>query len=52
MREDIAGGKGNAAREATIISASEIERMKRSTKIMSVQEKKEQLKLEEEMKQT
>ena len=52
MREDIAGGKGNAAREATIISAAEIERMKRSTKIQSVQEKKEQLKLEEEMKQT
>ena len=45
MREDIAGGKGNAAREATIISAAEIERMKRSTKIQSVQEKKEQAKI-------
>lgn len=52
MREDIAGGKGNAAREATIITAAEIERMKRSTKIQTVQEKKEQLKIEEEMKQT
>ena len=50
MREDISGNKGQATREAAIITREEIERMKRSTKIMSVQEKKEQAKIEEEMK--
>ena len=52
MREDLQAGKGEAARNAAIITQAEIERMKRSTKIQSVQEKKEQMKIEEEMKQS
>jgi len=46
MREDIEGkGKGGATRDAAIITAAEIERMKRSTKIQSVQEKKAEFKI-------
>ena len=52
LREDLISGKGEAAREAAILSKDEIERMKRSTKIQSVQEKKDQMKIEQEMKQT
>lgn len=52
LREDLVSGKGEAAREAAILSQADIERMKRSTKIQSVQEKKDQLKIEQEMKQT
>ena len=52
LREDLISGKGEAAREAAILSKDDIERMKRSTKIQSVQEKKDQLKIEQEMKQT
>ena len=51
MREDIEK-TGAATRDAAIVTRDEIERMKRSTKIQSVQEKKEQAKIEEEMKQT
>ena len=52
LREDLISGKGEAAREAAILSKDDIERMKRSTKIQSVQEKKDQMKIEQEMKQT
>lgn len=52
LREDLVSGKGEAARQAAILSQADIERMKRSTKIQSVQEKKDQLKIEQEMKQT
>lgn len=52
LREDLVSGKGEAAREAAILSQADIERMKRSTKIQSVQEKKDALKIEQEMKQT
>ena len=51
MREDIEGkGKGGATRDAAIITREEIERMKRSTKIQSVQEKKDCAKIEQEQK--
>lgn len=33
LREDLISGKGEAVREAAILSKDEIERMKRSTKI-------------------
>lgn len=52
LREDLVSGKGEAAREAAILSQADIERMKRSTKIQSVQEKKDAMKIEQEMKQT
>ena len=41
LREDLISGKGEAARKAAILSKDDIERMKRSTKIQSVQEKKD-----------
>lgn len=52
LREDLVSGKGEAARTAAILSQADIERMKKSTKIQSVQEKKESMKIEQEMKQT
>ena len=52
MREDIEGKKGASNREACIISKSEIARMKASTRIQSVQEKKQQMKIDDEMKQS
>ena len=52
LREDLVSGKGEAAREAAILSQADIERMKRSTKIQSVQDKKDAMKIEQEMKQT
>ena len=52
LREDLVSGKGEAARMAAILSQADIERMKKSTKIQSVQEKKESMKIEQEMKQT
>ena len=52
LREDLISGKGEAAREAAILSKDDIERMKRSTKIETVQEKKQSMKIEQEMKQT
>ena len=52
LREDLVSGKGEAARTAAILSQADIERMKKSTKIQSVQEKKQSMKIEQEMKQT
>lgn len=51
MREDIEKGKG-ATRDAAILTQNDISRMKASTKIQSVQEKKEQSKIDEEMKKS
>ena len=52
LREDLVSGKGEAASTAAILSQADMERMKKSTKIQSVQEKKESMKIEQEMKQT
>jgi len=49
MREDIDKGKG-ATRDAAILTTNDIARMKASTKIQSVQEKKQQMKIESDMK--
>lgn len=51
MREDIEKGKG-ATRDAAILTQNDIARMKASTKIQSVQEKKDQAKIDQEMKQS
>ena len=52
MRDDISKEKGKSNREAAILTQQEIARMKASTKIESVQDKKEAAKIEQEMKQS